>query len=79
MSRLAPEYAGLIIGAVTWAFFFVEAMIHYNMGAGAKMPSLQLFRPPPLRASLKIAMIVLVFSVLSATVSSMLVEYLEAE
>ena len=62
-----------IIISVTFALFFVEAMIHYNIGVRSNNKNIKGLRFPQTKEMFQIIMTVFVFSSLSGFISSELI------
>ena len=65
-------YISIIQFVVTSAFFFVEAVLHYNMGKYGEMK----LSVPPLKKSLHLLSIIIVFSALSSGATFLIELYL---
>mgnify|MGYP001199171866 FL=1 len=63
--ELNPIYVSIIQFVVTSAFFFVEAILHYNMGKYGKTA----FTVPPFKKSMHLLGIILFFAALSSGVT----------
>lgn len=74
-----PPSTNVIVASATFVLFFVEALIHYNVGANAKNPKGESFKFyfPMGSALLKIVSVLFFFSMLNALVTSYFIESAE--
>ena len=70
--ELNPIYVSIIQFIVTSAFFFIEAIIHYNMGKYGKTT----FTIPPFKKSIHLLGIILFFAALSSGATYLIEIYL---
>ena len=68
------KLSAIIVFCVTFVLFYIEAMIHYNIGKNGK----PYFILPDKKELIHIAYIVLIFSILSGIISSYILKHVHS-